>query len=251
MRDKNGYYPISSLGENVKFPSVTHIQGILDKPRLCGWRIDTDIDYLFNNSIGPFLAGEMTLDQFREIDMPKLVADAKCYHKDVSGEAKDYGSRFHNALDNWHRDGLRPVYPDLIEPFNAVVEWEESVYLKTIESEGTVFSRTFQFAGTRDIKAEIRLDTKPLVGILDYKTRSGKNGKKPPVYPGDKQQVSAYCLADEEMNGGEPLDFGGVIIINREDNSVHPHLYMRPMLVQAGMEFIELARYFNMTRRGK
>ncbi len=249
MRDKNGYYPIPSLGENVTFPSVTKIIGVLDK-FLDSWKIDIDVDYFYKQAIEPFRAGEISGEQFLEIDWPKLVSDAKGYHREISGEAKDYGSRFHAALDAWHKDGIRPIEPDLVEPFNAVVEWEENVYLKTIESEGVVFSRTFQYAGTRDIKAEIRLDTKPLIGILDYKTRNGKNGKKPPVYPGDRQQVSAYCLADEEMSG-DLLDFGGIVIINREDNSVHPHLYMRPALIQAGLEFIELARYFNMVRRGK
>jgi hypothetical protein len=50
---------------------------------------------------------------------------------------------------------------------------------------------------------------------------------------------------------GASLDFGGVIIINRETMNVEPHIYMRPALIQAGLEFIELARYYNMTRRGK
>jgi hypothetical protein len=245
-RDLKGYYDIPDLGPNVKYPSVTKIIGVLDK-FLDSWRVGLGVDYLYDNAIGPFLAGDMTLEQFREIDFPKLVADAKLYHKDVSNEAMDYGSRFHKVMDDWHKEtSERLVGPnDLIAPFNNTVAWEELVHLRVIESEGMVYSHAFRYAGTRDVKCEITL-----VGILDYKTRNGKGDKSLPVYPSDKMQVGAYVLADEEMSGAS-LDFGGVIIINRETMNVEPHIYMRPALIQAGLEFIELARYYNMTRRGK
>jgi hypothetical protein len=214
------------------------------------------VDYLYDNAIGPFLAGDMTLEQFREIDFPKLVADAKLYHKDVSNEAMDYGKRFHAAMDDWHKGNLtRPtepvlIEPDLIVPWEKAIEWEELVRLKVIESEGIVWSHAFRYAGTRDLKCEITLNKEPLIGILDYKTRNGKGDKSLPVYPSDKQQVAAYVMADEEMSG-DPLDFGGIVIINRETMDVEPHILMRGQLIQPGLEFIELARYYNMTRRGK
>ena len=246
MRDKSGYYNIPELGENVKFPSVTKIIGVLDK-FLDSWKIGLDIDYFFNNSVGPFLAGDMTLEQLKEINWPKLTSDAKLYHKDVSGEAMDYGSRFHKAMDEWHKEGVRPIEPDLIEPFNSTVEWEESVYLKPIESEGMVWSEGFRYAGTRDLKAEIRLSTEPLLCVLDYKTRNGKNGKRIPVYPSDKEQIAAYINADEEMNKIR-LDYGGVIIINRETNKVEPHLFPRVDLIRPFESFRCLVEYFYLSK---
>jgi hypothetical protein len=249
MRDLKGYYSIPELGENVKYPSVTKIIGVLDK-FMDTWKVGLGVDYLYDNAIGPFLAGDMTLEQFREIDFPKLVADAKLYHKDVSNEAMDYGSRFHKAMDDWHKNGIRPVEPGIVEPFIASREWEELVHLRVIESEGMVWSHAFRYAGTRDVKCEITLNKEPLTGILDFKTRNGKGDKSLPVYPSDKQQVAAYVMADEEMSG-DPLDFGGIVIINRETMNVEPHILMRAQLIQPGLEFIELARYYNMTRRGK
>lgn len=249
MRDLRGWYDIPELGPGVKYASVTTIQGILDK-HLDNWKVGIDVDYFYDNAVGPFLAGDITLEQLHEIDMPKLVSDAKGYHRDVSNAAMDYGTRFHKAMDEWHRQNIRPVEPDLIESFNSTIEWEELVHLQVTESEGMVWSKAFQYAGTRDIKCEVVLDKDSLIGILDYKTRNGRGGKAVPVYSTDKQQVAAYVMADEEMNG-ELLDFGGIIIINRETNRAYPHIYMRRELIQSGMEFIELARYFNMTRRGK
>jgi hypothetical protein len=250
VRDLKGFYDIPELGPNVKYPSVTTIQSVLRKFWLEKWMIDLDVEYLFNNSIGPLLSGDLGPEQFKEIDFPKLVADAKLYHKDVSNEAMDYGKRFHAAMDDWHKDNAKPIVLDIFEPWRATIEWEALVHLRVIESEGIVWSHAFRYAGTRDVKCEIILNKEPLIGILDYKTRNGKGDKSLPVYPSDKQQVAAYVMADEEMSG-DPLDFGGIIIINRETMNVEPHIYMRGQLIQSGLEFIELARYYNMTRRGK
>jgi hypothetical protein len=248
-RDLKGYYDIPDVGE-VKYPSVTKIIGVLDK-FLDSWRVGLGVDYLYGNAIGPLLSGDMTLEQFKEINMPGLVKDAKLYHKDVSNEAMDFGSRFHAAMDAYHKgEGGYAMQTDLVNVIAAAVDWEALVHLRVIESEGIVWSHAFRYAGTRDVKCEITLNKEPLVGILDYKTRNGKGGKSLPVYPSDKMQVSAYVLADEEMSG-DPLDFGGIVIINRETMNVEPHILMRAQLIQPGLEFIELARYYNMTRRGK
>ena len=67
MRDLKGNYDIPELGENVKFPSVTKSIVVLDK-FLDTWRVGLGVDYLYDNAIGPFLAGDMTLEHFKEID---------------------------------------------------------------------------------------------------------------------------------------------------------------------------------------
>lgn len=255
MRNPQGYYPIPELGEGVSFASVTTIQSVLRKYQLEQWQIDTDVDFLYENGPAPLCRGEITLEQFHEIDWPKLVADAKCYHKEVSGIAKDFGSRIHAALDAWHKDSVRPTEPDLVEPFAKILEWEESVFFKPIESESMVYSETYKYAGTMDVLAEIRLPKydEPLVGVFDYKSRGGNAGEPIPAYPEDKQQLAAYVMAKEEMRGNRKkmLDFGGVGVINRDTGEFWPHVYMRPRLIQPGLEFIALANYFNITRRGK
>jgi hypothetical protein len=246
MRDLKGYYDIPDLGPNVKYPSVTKIIGVLDK-FLDTWKVGLDIDYFYDNSVGPFIAGDLPLEQFLEINWPKLIADAKLYHKDVSNEAMDFGSRFHKVMDDWHKGTEGGCETDLAECVKSTIEWEESVYLKPIESEGIVFSEVFKYAGTRDLKAEIRLNTEPLTCVLDYKTRNGKNGKRIPVYPSDKEQIAAYINADEEMNKTR-LDYGGVIIINRETNKVEPHLFPRVDLIRPFDSFRCLVEYFYLSR---
>ncbi len=251
-RDPQGYYHIPHIGPEVKFASVTTIQAVLRKYQLEQWFVDTDVDFLYENGPAPLCRGEITLEQFNEIDWPKLVADAKCYHKEVSGIAKDFGSRIHAALDAWHKDGVRPVEPDLIEPFAKILEWEESVFFKPIESESMVYSETYKYAGTMDVLAEIRLPKydEPLVGVFDYKSRGSNKKGRIQTYPADKQQIAAYVYAKEEMTG-KILDFGGVGLIDRDTGAFTPRIYMRPELIQPTAEFIALAQYFNIARRGK
>jgi hypothetical protein len=252
MRNPQGYYPIPEWGEGVSFASVTTIQSVLRKYQLEQWQVDTDVDFLYENGPGPLLRGEISIEQFHEIDWPKLVADAKRYHKEVSGAAKDFGSRIHAALDAWHKDGARPSEPDLIEPFARILEWEESVFFKPIESEAMVYSETYRYAGTMDVLAEIRLPKwdAPLVGVFDYKSRGSNKKGRIQTYPADKQQIGAYVYAWEEM-AGKILDFGGVGLIDRDTGAFTPRIYMRPELIQPTAEFIALASYFNIARRGK
>ena len=257
---KNGFYPIPDIGPDVQYPSVTHIQDILRKYQVEQWKADIGVDYLYDNAIGPLIEGDMSMEQFREIDMPKLVSDAKYYHKYVSGEAMDFGSRMHEALDIHAKTGAYPVDPELRPMFLKIVAWQEDVKLEVIDSELMVFSRTHRFAGTMDRLVTAFKATCPghdylgkrVKGIFDFKTYNGKDGKKPTIYPTWLQQIGAYVYAWEEMNG-ELLDFAGILPIPREptDDDIHPRIYQRAELCQPIEEFIALANYFHITRRGK
>lgn len=245
MRDPKGFYPIPEIGPDVKFPSVTTILGILRKYQLEDWQIGVAVDYLYDNTIGPLLAGDMTYEQLTEMDIPKTVADAKRYHKEISGEAMDYGSRIHKALDDYDKTGEAPTEPDIVDQFKEVLEWSKGAGIVTIETEKMIYSKTHQYAGTVDKIAT--LGTEDNVGILDYKSF---NGKRPVIYPNWKQQLAAYVYAYEEMSG-TVLGWGGILTINRQTGEAKPYIYTRGELVQPTMEFLALAFYFNLTRRGK
>jgi hypothetical protein len=251
-RDPKGFYPIPELGDGVKFQSVTHIQDVLRKFQVEQWKVDCGVEYLFDNSIGPYLAGDMTLDQFREIRFDALVEDAKKYYTELQGEGKDFGTRFHEAMNNYHTTGAWPIDPELREAFKNTIEWEEAVKLDVLASEKFVYSKTFQYAGTLDIHAQAIFtpEVGQLSGVLDYKTFNGKKGKRPTIYPTQKQQVAAYIMAYEEMTG-DLLDFGGIITVNKTTSEVIPHIYFRNELVQPSLEFIALANYANVCIRGK
>ena len=249
-RDPAGYYPIPELGENVRFVSVTTVLGILRKHFLEQWKIDTSVDYLYNNTWKPYLDGDITFQQVCEIDFQKVIDDAKHESQAVSKEAKDFGSRLHAALDLYHKTGAWPVEADLHEPFKKAIEKEAEIGLGVIESESVVYSKTYRYAGTLDMIASIEGGSK--VGLFDYKTFNGKDGKKPKVYPEWKQQLGAYVYAWEEMHPRKPmLDFGTIHAINRETAEITPFVFKRTDLIQPTNEFIALVNYFNICRRGK
>jgi hypothetical protein len=259
-RDPKGYYPIPDLGENVRFVSVTTVLGILRKYWLEQWKVDIGVDYLYENTIEPYVEGQITTDQFLEIDFQKMRDDAKKESQAVSCEAKAFGSRLHAALDLYHKTGAWPIEADLHEPFKKAIEKEAEIGLEVIESETMVYSRTYHYAGQKDLKASVlklsandeTVYSRRLVGLFDYKTFNGKDGKKATVYPEWKQQMGAYVFADEEMNPKKPmLDFGTIHAINRETAEITPFVFKRTDLIQPTNEFIALVNYFNICRRGK
>lgn len=249
-RDPAGYYPIPELGENVRFVSVTTALGVLRKLFLEQWKIDTSVDYLFVNTLKPYLDGAISFQQLCEIDFQKVIDDAKHESQAVSGEAKDFGSRLHAALDLYHKTGAWPIDTELHEPFKKAIEKEAEIGLKVIESESVVYSATYRYAGTLDMIASIEGGAR--VGLFDYKTFNGKDGKKPRVWPEWKQQIGAYVFAWEEMNPRKPmLDFGAVHAINKETAEITPFMFPRAALIQPTNEFIALVNYVNICRRGK
>src|SRR4030043_1955601 len=126
MRDKSGWYDIPDIGE-VKFPSVTTVLGCVHN-WFDQWKVDQCVDWLYEQTVGPLLAGELPIEQLREMDMVKVLDDAKLHHKDTSGEAKDYGSRFHAMMDAYHREVEHPVNGDdsgLFALFDATLAWDQ------------------------------------------------------------------------------------------------------------------------------
>ncbi|MFA5377594.1 MAG: hypothetical protein WC455_17720 [Dehalococcoidia bacterium] len=253
-RNGKGYYPIPDVGT---FPSVTTINDCLDKYNLRQWAANTDVDYLYDNTIRPFMGGEITLEQFREINFQRTVQDAKLAHTVKSGEAKDFGSRVHKALDEYHKIGGEvKIEGELIDALHKNIEWEELVKLEVIESEKTVYSRTHRYAGTLDLYCRATFDESraPLRGIIDYKTYGGDDAdKKFTAYKSHKYQIAAYVAALEEMEGmeDERLDFGIVMGIHRLTGEPSPKLFFRAELIRPFEEFAALAHYFNMSHRVK
>lgn len=249
-RDPKGYYPIPDLGENVRFVSVTTALNVLGKFNVEQWKVDVGVDCLYESTIMPYMAGDITLDQFREIDFERAMGVAKYHYKELSGEGKDLGTRFHDAMDAYHKTGAHPIDPELREAFQNTIAWENLVKVDVVESEKMVYCKTFQYAGTPDLVCDAIFNVDPVRGILDYKTYNGKKVKKPTIYPSWKQQLGAYVYAYEEMTG-DLLDFGGIIAVNATTKEVSPHIFFRPELIQPTNEFIALVGYVNLCRRGK
>jgi len=85
--------------------------------------------------------------------------------------------------------------------FTQWLKWKDSVKLKPILIEHTVYSKTYEYAGTMDLLADIN----GKLSVVDWKT-----GKA--IYPEAILQNAAYRYAVWEMGIGVPVPPKGFIV---------------------------------------
>jgi hypothetical protein len=252
-RDKRGYYPIEGVGE---FVSVTTVLNVLEKYNLHPWIAGKAVRRFYELLCDEELKAIKGRDEAQEklIDIEPIIERAVSFPDESREESADFGTRFHSAMDMYHKTGAWPIDPEIVPYFEKAREWEESVELEVIESEQTVYSRTYRYAGTLDLYCKVRFDKDQdkRVGIIDFKTFGDEKGNGMSVYPSWKQQLGAYTHALEEMKKlyKKRLDFGMIAGINKTAVSVEPKLYWRGELIQPAEEFFALCNYWNITKKG-
>jgi len=198
--------------ENIELPGVTTVLKLIDKSdMLIPWALNE-----CEKKLGSLLS---TIDEDIPIYNTKNVLDifssSKYAHKEVSGEALSVGSEVHGIVEIYIKRKIkdstkehpieelwneyilkllpekRPtiIRDQVIQGFFAFLDWEKEHIDKWIDSEKTVYSLIYGFAGTLDGKALFK-DEK--VRIVDFKT-----SKK--IYDENYLQVSAYKYADFEL----------------------------------------------------
>ncbi len=146
-----------------RYPSVTTVLQILDKPHLAQWR----------GRLGN-----------READR-------------VGRESRELGSAVHRAceivnlgaanVDGNAWAGMLAAHPPEVAPFvTAYLRWFRAHVDRVLAAEALVISRAHRYAGTADLVAVLRGDTQPTV--VDIKTSNSVGGEWP-------LQLAAYRLA--------------------------------------------------------
>lgn len=176
------YYSVPEF--DTEYVSVTSVD-ILDKSNaLIPWAVGCAIRYIAKHK--DELTGDITEDRVREI-----LVEAKNAHREVSEEAKDIGSRTHEAIELWLKGSKVTPTKDIEKPFYAFLEWATENNLEVIESEKTIYNHKERYAGTRDLK--VRLNGK--VYVIDLKT------SKAFYEPSMPMQVAAYAECDKDVEG--------------------------------------------------
>ncbi len=179
-------------------PSVTHILQVIGKPALINWAANQERT----------LVSEAAADLYMDLagvptPMPRTaylttlqgrVGKAKAHSKELA-KAGEIGTQVH-ALVEWNLrrsmgqvTGPEPrVFDDAQWAFMAWQDWASSVDLKPIFIEQTVYSRTYGYAGTMDLLAEVQ----GVPTLIDFKT-----GKA--IYGEAHLQNVAYQVALAEM----------------------------------------------------
>lgn len=190
------------LPDGTKLPSVTNILGVISKPALIKWSADTERALVLEAAANLYLDIHGTPEMSRVAFITTLQARLG---KERAGQklmnaASEIGSQIH-AMIEWdlrckmlEQPGASPHVSDkAMWGYMAWQDWAKSVKLRPIHIEQAVWSRTYGYAGTLDLLAEVNgVET-----VLDWK--SGKA-----VYMESHLQNAAYRHAIREMGHAEP-----------------------------------------------
>lgn len=165
---------------SIEYPSVTQILGLLDKSgALCYWSARCATEYIAEHKDNLFKDAH---------SFEQVLRDAITAYKTISKDACDTGSQVHSMIERYiktERD--QTSENDAVQNgFLAFLEWEERNRVKWIQSELTLVSTTYGYAGTCDAIADIN----GYRYLVDFKTSKA-------IYDEYRKQLAAYRIAEE------------------------------------------------------
>jgi len=169
---------------NIEYPSVTTILGLLDKSgALIPWAVKNTIRYIRENQ--------------HKMDSIECLQKAATEYRNVSQEALDIGSQVHDLIECYIKHGkdksYMAKYNDAVQnAFLAFLDWEEKHNVEWLETEQSIYSPAYCYAGTLDFIS--RIDGKIYCG--DFKTSKA-------IYSEHYMQIAAYMKARIHCNGQE------------------------------------------------
>lgn len=177
------YYTI----DGKKFPSVTSILNVLNKPQLVNWAVRLTRDYIKQE-----LFAFRRADSLEDLDLDNLLAKSAAEHDRVRNAAADHGIAVHNSIASYVGN-KRNLAQDNDPVTISFRQWQEAAQFEPIAAEKLVFSREHGYAGTADLIGRVN----GKLAVLDIKTGRG-------IYPEYKLQLAAYAVAWGEMTGHFP-----------------------------------------------
>lgn len=190
------------------YPSVTHVLGCIGKPALVNWAANQERSLVMDAAADLYqdIAGTPPMSRPAYVTTLQGRCGKVKAHKKALDKAADVGTQVH-ALIEWNlrrtlgqKVGQEPrVVDDAQWAFMAFQDWAGSVSLKPKYIEQMVWSRTYGYAGTMDLLAEVN----GVLTLVDFKT--GKS-----IYGEAHLQNVAYQVALDEMGHSTPA--GGLIV---------------------------------------
>ena len=162
-------------------PSVTTITKIVDNPGLSRWKQDRLVQACIDNPISP---GENP-DSYRE--RIKQAAQRTMI------DARVFGSKFHAAVETLANTGyIKSEYEDIWEWVAGYCQWVKDNDVRVLQAEVTCVNNRVGYAGQLDAVAKVR----GVTTLIDYKSQSVGEGKKPNFYDSWGWQLAAYREAN-------------------------------------------------------
>lgn len=165
------------------FPSVTSILNVLAKPALESWKIEQGILSALRLEQGE----DESTDDFAK----RIVQDMKV----ATSSAAVFGTKVHNALEQYNIDRTEPDEDDEVLPwFKEYQPWFDQNITKVHQAETVLVNQQYGYAGTVDLVADHNLWGKC---VIDFKTQGVK--RKARFYETWIYQLAAYqqCIEGE------------------------------------------------------
>lgn len=202
-----------------KWPSVTTITGIPERPALTGWKVKQERELCKRVAAELFeIAGQASQPVYFEAWFEEALGKER-EHERLSREATDLGKQLHALIENWLKAKMERLDMVVVNAsdqaralFGSWLQWAEDASLEPIAVEQRLYSVQHRFVGTCDLMALVNGEPK----IFDWKSKSS-NGLP---YPEALQQNVAYRIAALELGlgtwGGQivtvPKDYSGVTV---------------------------------------
>lgn len=181
--ESNHSYWLLENGKRKRLTGTTTYCGVLNKPFLIPWAVNTTIDYV-RDHIELLQNGAISGDSI--LEMARQESDR------LKEESADLGKAIHKWVEDYIM-GRKPEMPDddrIMLGVNSFLEWVDDHKVKFLWAEKVCYSRQYGYVGTADIGIEI----KKKMYLVDIKTGNA-------IYPEVKLQTSAYAKAIEEEKG--------------------------------------------------
>ena len=178
--------------DGIKYPSVTSVLSVINKPALIPWATKTALESARRELVN-FVGEDSLYGGKREItlaDVDGIIERAKKKPNEVRDAAADIGTRAHAAFDAFIATG-KVIVPDhdLMQPFENFHAWYRERQFAKLEGERVVYSQMFGYAGSLDA---LGITEEGRHIVVDFKTSNG-------LYPEFVAQVAAYRMALAEM----------------------------------------------------
>jgi hypothetical protein len=171
---------IRDARKHTLIPSVTNILGVIGKDALTTWKV--------NQAILQTLISPKTENESNDYYCKRIQSESMTQVQ----EAADLGSKIHHAMENWLIEKVQPPQ-DAMTYVQPVMDWFSATGLNVTDTEKILVNAAEGYAGTADV---IFTYGKKGCGILDFKTRRTKEGKKVEAYVGQAMQLAAYAAAE-------------------------------------------------------
>jgi hypothetical protein len=172
----------------VKYPSVTAILGIIGGDKLnalMAWSKKVSVEYI-QNELKDMLGKDLVIDETFIDNIAKVGMQKPKYELE---KAADFGTRAHNAIDNYIINKSLPNDEQIKPVFEGFLEWLKEHKFNIISGDMIVGSKKYGYGGRMDALA---IDDKGNYIVLDWKTSN--------YFSKDYAlQVAAYAYAFAEQ----------------------------------------------------